>query len=643
MPRLLPRPVCSATLVAMVLSFTLLAAVPMDAAETLQLSDSLHIYRGSINVGILHSGDAALLIDCGDGSVTETLPGLGVDKVERILFTHHHRDQACGAAQFVEKGTQLVVPDSERTWFEDVESYWNDPKSRWNIYKFHPHRLMLTESVPVAATVKPGDEITWHGAKITVLDTPGHTDGSVSYLVNVDGRKTVFCGDSIYDAGQIWDLHSLQKGFGRGNRQVRDYHGFLGAQGELIEGLERIKASGADALVPSHGNVMNEPASAIDRLLGQLEKCYDRYVGISALRHYFAQLFEDYEGRPGHMPIGPPIAVPGCLRHFGTSWVIVSEDKAAFVLDAGHERRVDDLNKLIETEQLTGVEGLWVTHYHDDHVEGIPQFLEAFNCPCYADEHVAQVISDPMAWRIPCISPSVAKIEKSLKHGESWKWHEFTMTSYFLPGQTLYHGGLLVEGQGVRLLFVGDSFTPAGIDDYCALNRNWLGPDVGFNACLDLMEELQPTHMFNCHVNVAFNFTADQYQAMRENLAEREKLFGDLVPWDHANYGMDESWIRTFPYEQAASPGAEVNLEVVVTNHSTEPRKAAARAVLPSAWTTESTDWQNLSAPAKAETPLALRFKVPANAKPGRYPVPIDIRYGKRLLPQFTEAMVVVK
>jgi len=629
---------------AVVLALLLLsAASPASVAEVVRLSKDLHVYQGTVNVGILRSGDGALLFECGDGTVADALPGLGIKKVERVLFTHHHRDQACGAARLVKAGAELVVPDAERAWFDNVESYWNDPKTRWDIYNFHPHRLMLAESVPVAATVKPGDTIDWQGARITVLDTPGHTDGSVSYLVEADGRKTIFCGDAIYDAGQIWELYSLQKGFQRGARRISDYHGFLGAQDALIESLGRLEAAGADALVPSHGNVMNDPAAAVDKLLARLETCYDRYVAISALRHYFPQLFESFQGRPGHMPIGPEIEVPKCLRHYGTSWVIVSEDKAAFVLDAGHERRIDDLKKLIESEGLTGVEGLWVTHYHDDHTAAIPLFLEAFVCPCYADEHVAEVISNPMAWRIPCISPSVAKIDKSLQHGQSWKWHEFTLTSYFLPGQTLYHGGLLVEGQGLRLLFVGDSFTPAGIDDYCALNRNWLGPGVGFNACLDLLQELKATHLFNCHVDVAFNFTAEQYQAMRDNLAEREKLFGDLFPWDHANYGMDESWIRTFPYEQEVQPGDAVTLEVVVTNHSPDARQAAARAVLPSSWQQPPTDWQTVSAPAKQETPIALRFQVPPTAKPGRYVLPVDLRHAAWLLPQFSEAIVVVK
>ena len=61
-----------------------------------QLSDHIFIHHGSINVGILRDGDRALLIDCGDGSVCSTLDTLAITTVDRVLFTHHHRDQASG-------------------------------------------------------------------------------------------------------------------------------------------------------------------------------------------------------------------------------------------------------------------------------------------------------------------------------------------------------------------------------------------------------------------------------------------------------------------------------------------------------------------------------------------------------------------
>ena len=110
------------------------------------------------------------------------------------------------------------------------------------------------------------------------------------------------------------------------------------------------------------------------------------------------------------------------------------------------------------------------------------------------------------------------------------------------------------------------------------------GRGVGFDRCIALIEKLRPTHIFNCHVNEAFDFTAEECRFMRANLAQREKLFGELVPWDHANYGMDEPWVRCHPYEQRAAAGGDVAVDVVITNHSAVPQTAACRVVLPRGW-----------------------------------------------------------
>jgi len=69
---------------------------PVSGAAT-KLSEHLSVYHGPINVGLVRDGDRALLIDCGDGRVADALPELGVKSVAQIVFTHHHRDQACGA------------------------------------------------------------------------------------------------------------------------------------------------------------------------------------------------------------------------------------------------------------------------------------------------------------------------------------------------------------------------------------------------------------------------------------------------------------------------------------------------------------------------------------------------------------------
>jgi len=247
--------------------------------------------------------------------------------------------------------------------------------------------------------------------------------------------------------------------------------------------------------------------------------------------------------------------VSSCLRHFGTSWVLISQDKAACVMDYGSADVVRRTRELVDRGEVRSIEGLWITHYHDDHVDFVPEFLEAFQCPCITDGAVAQVITDPLAWRLPCFSPKKAQVDRVTCNGESWRWHEFKMTAYHLPAQTLYHSGLLVEGQRTRMLFVGDSFTPAGIEDYCAQNRCWLGRDVGFDRCIVLIEEVKPIHLFNCHVDKALAFTADECRFMRANLARREETFGLLVAWDHANDGTDDSWVRCYPYEQRVEAG----------------------------------------------------------------------------------------
>jgi glyoxylase-like metal-dependent hydrolase (beta-lactamase superfamily II) len=601
------------------------------------ISDHLYVHSGNINVGIITDGDRALLIDFGDGSVMPSLNDLKIKRVEKVIFTHHHRGQASGLAYANIDDLQIGVPDQERKWFAEVEAYWNDPAYRWHIYNVHPHNLMLTESVPVAETYKEGDSFKWGNATISVIDTPGHTDGSLSYVVDVDGARYIFSGDVIYDKGQIWELYSLQKG-----ETTTDYHGFFGSRKELKQSLLKLKDQSPKAIIPSHGNVINKPVEAIDLLIERLDVCYDRYVAISALRYYFPQMFTEFEGREGHMPIRSGKAVPSCLRHYGTSWFIISQNKDAFVIDCGSTEVIKEVQRLQANGDIAKVSGLWVTHYHDDHVDAIPDFQQVFDCPVYTDEKMADILEKPIAYRLPCISPSVIKVSNWTKDGESWNWNEFKMTAYHFPGQSYYHSGLLVEGQDVRMFFAGDSFTMSGIDDYCSWNRNWLGEGVGFDRCLALMQELKPTHIFNCHVDPAFDFTNEEIQFMRANLAERERIYGELFPWDSPNYGMDEYWVHCYPYEQNVMIGEDVNLHVDITNHSSSEHKAVCRPILPKSWGIE-VDVKSVVIPSKSNGRITFSFTVPKGINAGKVIVPIELTYGGRNLGQFREAMLNVK
>ncbi|MFN8491166.1 MAG: MBL fold metallo-hydrolase [Caldilineaceae bacterium] len=621
-----------------------------------QLSPSLLVYHGCCNTGILCAGEHALLIDCGDGAVRHTLATLGIRQIDAILFTHHHRDSTSGAIQLAQTGTRIGVPALERPWFAAVETFWADPQMRWHLYNIHPHNLMLAESIAVHDVYQDGDQFQWGAAKLTVFATPGHTDGSVSYLVEVDGQRFIFCGDALYAPGQLWDLYSLQKQ----DQTPTDYHGFLGDRKRLLQSLDKLVALQPHALIPTHGAIMREPAQAVELFRERLAEAYDKYVAISALRHYFPWVFTDFAERTDHMSIRAGKPVPDFLRHIGTSWIVIAENKEALVMDCGSPEILQGIQQLQINGEIAQVTTCWVTHYHDDHVDALPEFQAAFPCPTYADPVVADVIENPRAFRLACISPAVARIDHRTQDGESWTWNEFRLTAYTFPGQTYYHGGLLVEGHGLRLFFSGDSFTMAGIDDYCMGNRNLLGAGVGYDRCLARMAELQPTHIFNCHVNVAFDFTLDEIAFMRANLAEREKLYTALVPWDHANYGLDEHWVRCMPYEQDVVAGQTVHLRVAFTNHSAVDKIASCRPILPKGWERIVPEQQTII-PAKQDGSIHFRFSIPHRAdddllvnqlfglpgappqrQPKRIVIPVEVTYDGRPLGQFREAIFVL-
>src|SRR5512137_1010362 len=102
---------------AMLCSLTCLAgpAFRQPAAKTIP---DLFVWTDTCNVYVLRDGDAALLIDLGDGQVLDHLKEIGVKRVEWVLFTHHHREQCQGASRLKGSGAKVAGPEAERALFE---------------------------------------------------------------------------------------------------------------------------------------------------------------------------------------------------------------------------------------------------------------------------------------------------------------------------------------------------------------------------------------------------------------------------------------------------------------------------------------------------------------------------------------------
>ena len=121
-----------------------------------RLSPHLYRFPDTCNVYVvLDPADPTrcVLIDFGDGACLDRLGEIGVSRVDWILHTHHHRDQAQGDHRAVARGIPLAVPAHERRLFDDVESFWKQRRI-YHLYYVRNTYFTLTESVPVARELR---------------------------------------------------------------------------------------------------------------------------------------------------------------------------------------------------------------------------------------------------------------------------------------------------------------------------------------------------------------------------------------------------------------------------------------------------------------------------------------------------------
>lgn len=610
----------------------------------------LHGLKGAVNGGALVADGRALLIDCCDSLRPADLEEVGATHVDAILLTQYRRPNSAGAARWADLAASIVASVAHADLLRDGLGHWRKWENRRHLYHFQPGPLAPVVSLPVTRMVHDGEVIEWGGHSIRVVATPGATDGGVSYLITLDRVTFAFCGDLIYDGGRLWDLHSLQKGF----EGLTDYHGFLGHAATLTNSLRKLLHLGVDVLVPSHGPPIHDPAGAVALLEKRLDALCRNYASISAINHYFPHILNAYRDDPQRMTPATRRDWPEWVRRVAyTSHAVVSESGAALLVDCGHDSVLTTLDEWRRTGTITHVDACWVTHYHDDHVDSLHRVAHELKCPILTERHLAEIVEHPHRFHLPCISPCGAPVARAVHHGESWRWHEFTLTAMHFPGQTLYHGGLLVEGHGERVMFAGDSGAPTGLDDYTCGNRVFLRAGAGFRRCIDLWREYRPDYIVNSHQDKAFAFTEAQLDYMDHVLANRERLVADLVPWEDPNFALDEGWVRVYPFEQDAFAGGDALVEVHFTNHGPRHVQARAELVAPEGWASGDGVGETVVAPRTSgfveadhmasDGAIRLAVRVHPEAPRGLYAVPVRITWDGAYLGQFRHAIVAVR
>ena len=558
--------------------------------------------------------------------------------IQRLLLTHARRN----AVGTVPKEAVVVVPAAEQDLFIEPERFWSALEGG----RFHDYTQKSTK-IPVlplsrVQTVVENTELSLENATIRVINTPGYTPGAVSYVIDSSSKRIICTGDLIYGDGKILDLYSLQDEVPEA--KARGYHGYAARAGELIASLRKVAALKPDLLLPAHGPAISDPQRAISRLIARLQSFLQSHFETDALRWYWGDENHRIRSRAVERPMNiMPMAelskLPPDILPIGNSRLILSQSGAAFLVDAGYNRILPELQRLKHASKIRSVDGIWITHYHDDHTDFVNDVVRAFDSPVYFTDTMSEVMKNPGAFRLPCLTTRPISTQHAVRDGESLRWHEWQFTFWRFPGQTLYHGGLLARREdGQTYLFAGDSFTPSGMDDYCMQNRDFLRKDAGYEYCLRKIASLpRNTWILNQHVAPMFRYSQAQLARMSIELEKRSIVLSALSPWPDINYMIDESWARVYPYAQRVKQEEVLALSLRITNHAPNEMTYRVNWNFPVGWQLVGGE-NSVTIPAREDGHVEARFRTTG---PGLQVITADLSFGSWQVPAWTEALVI--
>ena len=604
------------------------------APGVLRVEDTCAVYVVLAGPDAARTGSrTAVCVDFGSGRVLDLLPELGVDRLTDVLMTHHHRDQGQGLPRAVAAGVRVHVPPVEVDLFTAVDRMW-EARQLDNRYLLRDDHLSLLEPVPVTSTVPEYRTVEHGGVSLRVLPTPGHTVGSVSYLLERDGRRIAFTGDLLYGPGQVWSLASTQWSYTESEGPA------MTVLSALLLGDEE-----PDLLLPSHGRPMPEARGALALLAERMQGYVDgRRTRPWDLRRW---LRDPFTPLTEHLLLN--------RTSLAASYVLLSRTGEALFVDYGYDvttglptateraARRPWLASLRALKELYGVRRVSValpTHYHDDHVAGMPLLRAVEGTEIWAPEHVARVLAEPDDLDLPCrwFDPVVA--DRALPLGESFRWNEYTVTVHDLPGHTRFAAAYEVEVDGVRALFTGDQQDGLGepgvraeVLNYQYRNRFRV---EDYRRSAALYQRVAPGLMLTGHWS-----PRDVDQAYLDDLARRgEELVAvhhALLPLDELDLGADSVLARIRPYRSRVQPGGTLGFTLEVRNPLPEPADVQLVPVLPRGWTTTPVPPVHLGPGESAD----VAWTATATGAPGRHRrVAVDVTIGSLRLGQHAEALV---
>jgi glyoxylase-like metal-dependent hydrolase (beta-lactamase superfamily II) len=603
-----------------------------------QVAPDVFRYADSANSYLIRVGGEsrdAILVDIGTGDVLDHLADFGVDRVTDVLMTHHHRDGAQGLARAAEQGIRIWVPSTERDLFERVDEHWQ-MRPLDNVYDLRQDRFSILHSVPIAGVVPDYRTRSFGGVDVLTLPTPGHTPGSVSYILERDGRRIVFSGDLIAAPGKVWSLAATQW----------TYTGIEGVGSTILSALD-LRDREPDVLLPAHGEPIDDPKAAMDLVTARLQEL----VNLRSPEWKLAALRE----RP-YLEISRHLLLNRTA--VANSYVLLSDSGGALVIDFGYDfttglpsgfdrsSRKPWLATLPALKRHHGVDRVEVavpTHYHDDHVAGFNLLREVEGTEVWSPANMTALFREPRRFDLPCLWYDPIGVDREVGFGRPVKWHEYELTFHELPGHTLYAVAIEMEVDGRRVLATGDQqngmWVPGEREEILNYQyRNGFRID-DFERSAALYRRLQPDLMISGHWQP--RPVTDEYLAMlTEKGASVARLHRELLPLETVDFGAGGFGAAIEPYQSTVARGDLLALDVLVRNPFDRPNEACVTLALPPGWTAEPLEGRITLGP-KADGRLAFIVQTPSAGGPVRRArIGADLTVGDRRFGEQAEALV---
>jgi hypothetical protein len=254
------------------------------------------------------------------------------------------------------------------------------------------------------------------------------------------------------------------------------------------------------------------------------------------------------------------------------------------------------------------------------------------------------VLEDPWRYDLPCLWYDPIPVDRALEDSAPTVWREYELTTYALPGHTLYAAAICFEVDGLRVLATGDQQAGGeGPDSRAVLNyqyRNRFRYD-DFTRSAELYLSLKPDLMISGH-QFPLEVTDAYLEQLLEDGRRLAQLHREVLPLEDADFGAGGFGARIEPYRSTLRDGQGLELDVTVRNPFDRPDIASVELVVPDDWSA-TPDRHEVRVAGHGE--VTLRFHVsPNGAGPvARARVAADLTVGGVPFGQQAEALVNVE